>query len=101
MRSFRTVRGTAAKAERVLNGMLREADMGAGNYRPACSWEISWGVGRKSGSIPGSVLKPAAGMIGRCRSTCFASWVIFRWTGLLLPRYLGWGLASGPGSFSH
>ena len=45
VRSFRTVRGTRTEAERVLNGMLREADMGAGNYRPACSWEISWSAG--------------------------------------------------------
>ena len=45
MRSFRTVRGTRTEAELVLNGMLREADMGAGNYRPACSWEISWSAG--------------------------------------------------------
>ena len=52
MRSFRTVRGTRTEAERVLNGMFREADMGAGNYRPACSWEISWGVGRRSGCLP-------------------------------------------------
>ena len=52
VRSFRTVRGTRTEAERVLNGMFREADMGAGNYRPACSWEISWGVGRRSGCLP-------------------------------------------------
>ena len=34
MRSFRTVRGTRTEAERVLNGMLREADMGAGQLSP-------------------------------------------------------------------
>ena len=34
VRSFRTVRGTRTEAERVLNGILREADVGGGQLSP-------------------------------------------------------------------
>ena len=34
MRRFRTVRGTKAEAERVLNGILREADVGGEQLSP-------------------------------------------------------------------
>ena len=42
VRQFRTVRGTKAEAERVLNQMLRAAELSQGARHPGCSWGRSW-----------------------------------------------------------
>ena len=52
MRRFRTVRGTKAEAERVLNGTLREVPMGGRNYLPVCSLRFHGALAEGAGVSP-------------------------------------------------
>ena len=65
VRRFRTARGTKGEAQRVFHGITREADVGGEQLSPRLLLGILWTAGWRSGCIPVSVLKPAAGM--RCR----------------------------------